>query len=87
MRGIEIAIKDYFIMPYRAKRVAQDAIMLHTQEWCDEMNAALLRDEDDYTFEEVLNIFYKGYKERECYEMVQVIVDAARRYDIELFDN
>jgi|688.fasta_scaffold1081148_1 hypothetical protein len=84
MSGIEIAMNDYFRMSNHAKRVAQDAIMLHTQEWTDEMNNALSRDEEDYEFEEVLNIFYKGYKERECYEFVQAILDAAKRYDIEL---
>jgi len=86
VRGIEIAMKDYFIMSNHAKRVAQDAIMLHVQEWVDEMNSALSRDEEDYTFDEVLNIFHKGYKERECYEFVQAIIDAAKRYDITLED-
>ena len=87
MRGIEIAIKEYFVMSPRAKRIVWDSLMLHTQEWVDDMNSSLHRDEEDYTFEEVLNIFYKGYKERECYEMVQALVDAAEYYEIELFDN
>ena len=86
MRGIEIAIKEYFQMSPRAKRIVWDSLMLHTQEWTDEMNSALHRDEKDYEFEEVLNIFYKGYKERECYEMVAAFVDAAEFYDITLQD-
>ena len=86
MRGIEIAIKEYFKMSPRAKRIVWDALMLHTQAWTDEMNSALHRDEKDYEFEEVLNIFYKGYKERECYEIVQAFVDAAKFYDITLED-
>lgn len=86
MRGVEIAMNDYFTMSQHAKRIAQDAIMLHTQEWCDEMNSALHKDEEDYEFEEVLHIFYRGYKERECYEMVQAILDAAERYDITIED-
>lgn len=84
MRGIEIAINQYFTMSPRAKRVVWDALMLHTQEWMDEMNAALHHEEDDYEFEEVFNIFYKGYKERECYEMVAALVDAAEFYEIPL---
>jgi hypothetical protein len=84
MRGIEIAINDYFKMSPRAKRIVWDSLMLHTQEWMDEMNAALHRDEQDYEFDEVLNLFYKGYKERECYEMVAAIVDAADYYKIQL---
>jgi hypothetical protein len=86
MRGIEIAIKDYFHMSPRAKRLVWDALMLHTQEWTDDMNSALHRDEKDYEFEEVLNIFYRGYKEREVYEIVAAIVDAAEFYDITLED-
>ena len=73
-------------MSSRAKRIVWDSLMLHTQEWCDEMNSALHKDEQDYEFEEVLNIFYKGYKERECYEMVAALVDAAKFYDITLKD-
>jgi hypothetical protein len=84
MRGIEIAIKEYFKMSPRTKRVVWDALMLHTQEWCDEMNSALHKDEQDYEFDEVFNIFYKGYKERECYEIVQALVDAAEFYKIQL---
>ena len=84
MRGIEIAIKEYFKMSPRAKRLVWDALMLHTQEWMDEMNSALHRDEADYEFDEVFNLFYLGYKERECYEMVQALVDAAQFYEIEL---
>jgi hypothetical protein len=86
MRGIEIAIKEYFTMSSRAKRIVWDSLMLHTQEWTDEMNSALHKDEQDYEFEEVLNLFYRGYKERECYEMVQALVDAAEFYDITLQD-
>lgn len=86
MRGIEIAIKDYFHMSPRAKRIVWDSLMLHTQEWTDDMNSELHRDEQDYEFEEVLNIFYRGYKERECYEMVAALVDAAEFYDITLED-
>ena len=86
MRGIEVAIHQYFKMSSRAKRIVWDALMLHTQEWMDEMNSALHQDEDDYTFDEVFNLFYIGYKERECYEMVQALVDAAKFYDITLED-
>lgn len=84
MRGIEIAINDYFKMSPRSKRLVWDALMLHTQEWMDEMNSALHQDEEDYQFDEVFNIFYLGYKERECYEMVAALVDAAKFYEIEL---
>ena len=86
MRGIEVAIHQYFKMSPRAKRLVWDSLMLHTQEWMDEMNSALHQDEDDYTFDEVFNLFYIGYKERECYEMVQALVDAAKFYDITLED-
>ena len=67
-----------------AKRLVWDALMLHTQEWMDEMNSELHQDEEDYEFEEVFNLFYLGYKERECYEMVAALVDAAKFYEIEL---
>jgi len=86
MRGIEIAIKEYFKMSPRAKRIVWDSLMLHTQEWTDDMNSELHRDEQDYEFDEVFNLFYIGYKERECYEMVQALVDAAKFYDITLED-
>ena len=84
MRGIEIAINDYFKMSPRSKRLVWDALMLHTQEWMDEMNSELHQDEEDYQFDEVFNLFYIGYKEKECYEMVAALVDAAKFYEIEL---
>ena len=74
-------------MSPRAKRLVWDALMLHTQEWMDEMNSELHQDEEDYEFEEVFNLFYLGYKERECYEMVAALVDAAKFYEIELTED
>ena len=84
MRGIEIAIKQYFKMNPRSKRVVWDSLMLHCQEWTDEMNAELHPDEEDFEFDEVFNIFYKSYKKEEHYEMVAALVDAAEFYEIEL---